>query len=406
MMAKRIVLAAVFVMSASLASAQDAGALKTIKIGVLNDMSGQIKDVAGPGSVVAAELAVQDYSNLLPNVKIEVIQADHQNNVDVAASVARRWLDTEHVDAIADVPFSPAALAVNEIVRNSPRGVALFSGAGTADITGSRCSPRTVQWTLDNWAIAHSTAKAVYQTGLKKWFFLVADFAFGHALEAEGKAEILASGGQIVGSVRVPYGQSDFSSFLLKAQSSDADVIGLANSTADTVNSIKQAREFGIDGSGKKIVALSMLISDLDAVGLQDGQGLYLTEPFYWDLNAGTRAFSARFAERMNGRPPGSVQAGVYGVVAHYLKAVAAIQSTDGGKVVAKMKEMPTDDPLFGAGRIRPDGRKIHNMYLFQAKAPGESKGRWDYYKLVRTIPAEEAFRPLKDGGCSLVDAK
>lgn len=399
-------LASVLVGCAALTvTAAHAQNVERIKIGVLTDMAGPVASAAGIGSVVAAELAVEDYAKqLLGDAKIEIVRADHQNKADVAAAIARRWLDSEGVDVIVDVPFSSASLVVNEIVRESGKGAFLASGAGTADLTGAKCSPRTVQWTYDTWSVGHSTARAATNAGLTKWFLLTADFAFGYSLEAEAAAEIKAQGGQVVGSVRHPFGQPDLSSFLLRAQSSGADVIGLANSVSDTVNSIKQAREFGLVAAGKRIAALIMLINDVHALGLEAGQGLLLTEPFYWDLNDGTRAFSDRFTARLPGQRPSMIQAGVYASVAHYFKAVAASRSKDGLVVVKKMKELPTDDRLFGQGAIRVDGRKLHNMYLFQVKSPAESKGPWDYYKLVRTIPATDAFRPLKDGGCPLAE--
>jgi branched-chain amino acid transport system substrate-binding protein len=384
------------------ASAND---VQHIKIGVLTDMSGAASSASGRGSVIAAQLAIDDYAKRLlgDDIKIELVQADHQNNPDIASGIARKWVTSEGVDAVVDVPYSSASLAVSEVIRASGQGVMLASGAGTADLTGSKCSPRTIQWTYDTWSVGHSTARAVTQAGLRKWFILTADFAFGHSLETEATAEIKAQGGTVVGTARHPFGQADFSSYLLQAQASGADVIGLANSVTDTVNSIKQAREFGVIAAGQKLAALIMLITDVNALGLEAAQGLYLTEPFYWDMNDGTRKFSDRFTALMPGQRPSMIQAGVYSVVAHYLKAIAAAKTTDGLTVIAKMKEMPTDDPLFGQGKVRVDGRTIHNMYLFQVKSPEESKGPWDYYKLVKTIPGDEAFRPLADGGCPLV---
>lgn len=378
--------------------------VRRVKVGVLTDMSGPTSDVGGPGSVLAAQMAVEDYGKaLLGDIAVDIVEADHQDKADVAAGIARRWLDTEGVNAILDVPFSAAALAVNEVVRQNGHAAFLVSGGGTAELTGSKCSALTVHWTYDTWAVANSTARAVVAQGGKTWFFLVSDYAFGHALGTDGTRAIKAAGGQVVGSITHPYDTPDLSSFVLQALSSDASVIGLANSSIDAINSIKQARDFGIGASGKHIAALIMQINDVHGLGLEAGQGLYLTSPFYWDLNDGTRAFADRFAARLGGRRPSMIQAGVYASLIHYMKAVHAVGTTDGLAVVEKMKELPTDDPLFGHGSVRVDGRTIHDMYLFQVKSPSESKGPWDYYKLIATTPAAEAFRPLADGHCSLV---
>lgn len=378
-------------------------AVDRVKVGVLNDMTGPVSDVGGPGSVLAAQMAVEDHGKaILGDVPVEVVQADHQNKADVAAGIARRWLDTDRVNAILDVPFSSAALAVHEVVRNHRRAAFLVSGGGTVELTGSKCSPNTVHWTYDTWAVGNSTAKAVVRQGGKSWFFLTADVAFGHSLEAEASKTVAAEGGRVLGAVRHPFNSSDMSSFVLQAMGSKAEVVGLANSSVDAINSIKQAHAFGAGARGQKIAATIMLINDVHGLGLEAGQGLYLTEPFYWDLNARTRAFSDRFAARSGGRRPSMIQAGVYASMIHYMKAIQAAGTTDGLAVVAKMKELPTDDPLFGQGHIRADGRKLHDMYLFQVKAPSESKGLWDYYKLVGTVPAAEAFRPLSEGGCPL----
>lgn len=398
-----------FFMAACLAFATSHGvavaqpAVDRVKVGVLTDMTGPVSDVGGPGSVLAAQMAVEDHGKaILGDVPVEVVQADHQNKADVAAGIARRWLDTERVNAILDVPFSAAALAVHEVVRNHGRAALLVSGGGTVELTGPRCSPNTVHWTYDTWSVGNSTAKAVVRQGGKDWFFLTADFAFGHSLETEATKTVAVEGGRVLRSVRHPFNSSDMSSFVLQALGSKAEVIGLANSSIDAINSIKQARAFGAGAQGQKIAAMIMLINDVHGLGLEAGQGLYLTEPFYWDLNAQTRAFSDRFMARSNGRRPSMIQAGVYASTIHYMKAVRAANTTEGLAVVAKMKEIPTDDPLFGPGRIRSDGRKLHDMHLFQVKAPSESKGPWDYYKQVSTVPAAEAFRPLSDGGCPL----
>ncbi|MCM8735696.1 ABC transporter substrate-binding protein [Azospirillum sp. A1-3] len=374
-----------------------------VKLGVLTDMSGFASDSTGRGSVVAAELAAEDFAKELPGVTIEVIHADHQNKPDIGAATARRWLDQEHVDAILDVPFSSVALAVNEVTRKS-KAVFIASGPGTTELTGPKCSPNTIQWTYDTWALANGTARAVTESGGKRWFFMTADYAFGHALERDASAVVKSMGGTIVGSVRHPPNASDFSSYLLQAQGSGAQVIGLANAVGDTIGSVKQATEFGITAGGQRLAALLMQLSDVAAVGLKDAQGLYLTEAFYWDLNPGTRAFADRFAARMDGRRPTGNQAGVYAGALHYLKAVKAADSTDGAVVAAKMRDLPTDDPLFGKGSVRVDGRAVHDMLFFEVKKPEESKGPWDFYKLVKTIPGPEAFRPLSEGGCPLVE--
>jgi len=374
-----------------------------IKIGVLNDMSGLYADISGPGAVVAARMAVEDFGAAQKGLKVEILAGDHQNKPDVGSSIARSWIDVDKVDVIVDVPTSSVALAVNDIVREKNK-VFLASGPASSDLTGSKCSPNTVHWTYDTWALANGTGKAVVKTGGDTWFFITADYAFGQALERDTSAVVIANGGRVVGKVRAPLNTSDFSSFLLQAQASKAKIIGLANAGGDTVNSIKQAAEFGIVQGGQNLASLLIFIEDIHALGLPTAQGLLLTEAFYWDRNDESRAFAKRFAPQYKGNMPSMVQAGVYSSVLHYLKAVEALKSAaDGKAVVAKMKEMPTDDPLFGRGLIRVDGRHIHDMYLFEVKKPTESKYPWDYYKLRATIPADEAFRPLKDGGCPLV---
>ncbi len=380
------------------------GDVARVKVGVLTDMAGPVSDVAGPGSVLAAQMAVEDYGRaILGDVPVQIVQADHQNKAYVAAGLARRWLDTEGVNAILDVPFSAAALAVHEVVRENGRAALLVSRGGTVELTGPKCSPNTVHWTYDTWSVGNSTAKAVVRQGGKSWFFITADFAFGHSLENEATAALKGAGGRVLGSVRHPFNSPDMSSYVLQAQASGAEVIGLANSSIDAINSIKQARDFGVAAGGQKMAAMIMLINDVHGLGLEAGQGLYLTESFYWDFNAETRAFSDRFAARLGGRRPSMIQAGVYSSMVHYMKAVKAAGSTDGKTVVAKMKELPTEDALFGKGRVRADGRTIHDMHLFQVKSPAESTQPWDYYKLVSSVPAEEAFRPLRSGGCPLV---
>ena len=370
-----------------------------VKIGVLNDMSGLYADIAGPGSVLAAQMAVEDFGKSL---KVEIVSADHQNKPDVGASIARQWFDTEKVDVIVDVPTSSVALAINEIAREKKKAF-LNSGAATSDLTGKNCSPNTVHWTYDTWMLAHGTGSAIVKTGGDSWFFLTADYAFGHALERDTENVVKAGGGKVVGKVRHPLNTQDFSSFLLQAQASKAKIIGLANAGGDTINSIKQASEFGITQSGQNLAGLLVFLTDVHGLGLKIAQGLILTETFYWDLNDSTRAWSKRFVEKSGGKYPTMVHAGVYGAVLHYLKAVEAGKTDDGTKTIAKMKEIPTDDPLFGKGTIRADGRKIHPAYLFEVKKPAESKGPYDYYKLRTTIPADQAFRPLSEGNCPLV---
>ncbi len=374
-----------------------------VKIGVLNDMSSLYADIGGPGSVVAAKMAVEDYlKSSKSKLKVEVVSADHQNKPDVGSQIARQWIDVDHVDAIFDVPTSSVALAVNQVVREKGKAF-INTGAATSDLTGKACSPNTVHWLYDTWMLAHGTGGAMVKTGGDTWFFITADYAFGHALERDTSEVVKAAGGKVLGAVRAPLNTQDFSSFLLQAQSSKAKVIGLANAGGDTINSIKQAAEFGIVKGGQNLAGLLVFLTDVHSLGLDKAQGLVLTETFYWDLNDGTRAWSKRFAAANGGKYPSMDHAGVYASVLHYLKAVDAAKTDDGTKVVEEMKKLPTDDALFGKGRIRQDGRKLHPAYLFEVKKPSESKGPYDYYKLRATIPAEQAFRPEKEGGCSLV---
>jgi branched-chain amino acid transport system substrate-binding protein len=374
-----------------------------VKIGVMTDMSGLYADITGPGSVVAARMAVEDFGAAAKGMKVEILAADHQNKPDVGSNIVRQWIDVDKVDAIADVPTSSIGLAVSQIVKDKNK-VFLVSGAATSDLTGKACSPNTVHWSYDTWALANGTGKALVQTGGKTWFFVTADYAFGHALERDTAAVVEANGGRVLGRVRHPFPGTDFSSFLLQAQASKAQVIGLANAGGDTINSIKQAAEFGLVKGGQSLAGLLVFVNDIHALGLKTAQGLIFTESFYWDRTDASRAFAKRFAPQSKGNMPSMVQAGVYGAVLHYLKAVEALRSdADGRATVAKMKEMPTDDPLFGKGTIRSDGRKVHDMYLLEVKKPEESKGPWDYMKVRATIAAAEAFRPLKDGGCPLV---
>ena len=377
---------------------------KTIKIGVLNDQSGLYADIAGQGSVVAAKMAVEDFGKI-PDAKVEVVFGDHQNKPDVGSNIARQWYDVDGVDMIIDVPTSSVALAISQLTKEKNK-VFVGSGPGTSDLTGKSCSPNTVHWTYDTYALAQTTGKAEVQVGGKTWFFLTADYAFGQALERDTTAVVKAAGGEVLGSVKHPLNTTDFSSFLLQAQASKAQVIGLANAGGDTINAIKAASEFGIIQGGQKLAGLLVFLSDIHALGLKTAQGLLLSESFYWDKDAKTRAWSKRFAERNGGKMPTMVQAGVYAGVLHYLKAVKALKSdADGKAVVDQMKKTPTDDPLFGKGTIRADGRKLHPMYLYEVKKPSESKGPWDYYKLIKEIPGDEAFRPLDKGECSLVTA-
>jgi len=374
-----------------------------IKIGVLNDMSGLYADVAGPGSVIAARLAVEDFGAARKGMKVEIVSADHQNKPDIGSTVARTWYDVDQVDVIVDVPTSSVALAINQITREKGKAF-LASGPATSDLTGKACSPNTVHWAYDTWMLANGTGSAIVKTGGDTWFFLTADYAFGHALERDTEAVVLKSGGKVMGKVRTPFPSTDFSSFLLQAQASKAKVIGLANAGGDTITSIKQAAEFGIVKGGQSLAGLLVFVTDVKALGLPTAQGLILTETFYWDLNEQTRAFTKRFsalAPRNN--HPTMVHAGVYSSVLHYLKAIEAINSDDGTKVIAQMKKMPTDDPLFGKGTIRADGRKIHPAYLMEVKKPAESRGPWDLHKIRATIPAEQAFRPMAEGDCPLI---
>ena len=374
-----------------------------VKIGVLNDMSGLYADITGPGSVVAAKMAVEDYlKSSKSSLKVEIVSADHQNKADIGSNIARQWYDTGKVDMIIDVPTSSVALAISQVSREKGK-IHVNTGAATADLTGKACSPNTIHWLYDTWMLANGTGKAVVQHGGTSWFFLTADYAFGQALERDTEAVILKNGGKVLGKVRHPLATQDFSSFLLQAQASKAKVIGLANAGGDTTNAIKQAYEFGIVKGGQTLAGLLVFLTDIHSLGLEKAQGLYLTETFYWDLNDQTRAWSKRFAALHGGKYPSMDQAGVYAGILHYLKAIDAGKNDDGTKVAQKMKDLPTDDVLFGKGSIRKDGRKLHPAYLFEVKKPSESKGPYDYYKLLTTIPADQAFRPLNEGDCPLV---
>ena len=376
-----------------------------IKIGVLNDMSGPYADLSGPGSVVAARMAAEDFAAQAgPNApKVEILAADLQNTADIGASLVRSWTDRDGVAAVVDVPNSAVALAVNQVIRDKDRAF-LASSTATSDLTGSQCAPTTVQWTFDTWALANGTARAVIAGGGRTWFFIGSDYALGNALVRDATAVIKAQGGAVLGDIRAPVGVSDLSSFLLQAQSSGADVVGTANAGDDVVNTIKQAAEFGVGRGGtQRLAGLLVFLTDVKAMGLQNAQGLLLTEAFYWDLNDATRAWSKRFAERSNGRMPTMNHAGVYSETLAYLRAAASVPSLSGRAILAKMREAPIDDPLFGRTTIREDGRAVHAMYLFRVKSPSQSHGPDDVYDLVTTIAPADAFRPMEGGGCPLV---
>jgi branched-chain amino acid transport system substrate-binding protein len=396
-----LLLGAALTVAAGSALAQD----KTVKIGVLTDNSGLYSDLGGAGSTLAAQMAIEDSGLAAKGWKIDLISADHQNKPDIATTIARQWIDVEKVDIFMDVLNSGVGLAVNNVVKEK-NSVMINTGAATSDLTNAQCSPNTVHWVYDTYMLANSTGQALVKAGGDTWYFLTADYAFGHALERDTTAVVVKSGGKVIGTVKHPLNSSDFSSFLLQAQASKAKIIGMANAGGDTTNTIKQASEFGIVAGGQKLAGLLLFITDVHSLGLKVAQGLSFTETFYWDLNDGTRAFSKRFSERMKNKAmPSMVQAGVYSGLVHYFKTLEAMGGNphDGAKVVAKMKELPTDDALFGKGSIRADGRKIHPAYLFEVKKPEESKGPWDYYKLIGTTPAEQAFRPLSESACPLV---
>jgi branched-chain amino acid transport system substrate-binding protein len=374
-----------------------------VKIGVMNDMSGLYADISGPGAVTAAKMAVEDFNPAAHGMKVEVVGADHQNKPDVGSNIARQWFDVDHVDVVVDVPTSSVALAVSDVTREKNK-VFLVSGAASSDLTGPKCSPNTVHWTYDTWMLAHGTGTALVKTGGDTWYFLTADYAFGHALERDTAAVVQAAGGKVLGTVKHPLNTQDFSSFLLQAQSSKAKVIGLANAGGDTINAIKQGAEFGITAGGQQFAGLLVFVTDVNSLGLKTAQGLVLTETWYWDMNDANRTWTKRWQAAHPGKFPSMVHAGVYAETLHYLKAVAATKSAADGKVVVnQMKALPTEDSLFGKGYIRTDGRKVHPAYLFQVKKPEESKYAGDVYNVRATIPAEEAFRPLKDGNCPMV---
>jgi branched-chain amino acid transport system substrate-binding protein len=373
----------------------------TVKIGVMNDMSGLYADISGQGSVEAARLAIAEFGGTVNGKKIELVSADHQNKPDVGGAIARQWYDNDKVDVIVDVPTSSVALAVQDVARERKK-VFLISGAASSDLTGKACSPTGIHWTYDTIALANGTGSAVVKAGGDSWFFITADYAFGHALERDTAAVVTASGGKVLGQVRVPLNTPDFSSYLLQAQASKAKIVGLANAGGDTINSIKQAAEFGLVEGGQKMAGLLVFVTDIHSLGLKTANGLQLTEAFYWDQTDETRAWSKRFMEKVN-HAPTMVQAGVYGAVMHYLNAIKALGSDDGLTVVKKMKETPINDFMTKNGKILENGRVIRDMYLFEVKKPADSKGPWDYYKQISTIPGEQAFKRPGGNECPLV---
>lgn len=378
-----------------------------IRIGVLSDMAGVYAANTGPGSVVGAQLAVEDFLKTNPGFPVEVVSADLQLKPDVALGISGKWLDNEGVDLITDVPLSSAAFAISDMVKQKDK-VAIFTGGASAEISGARCGTNHLHWVYDTWSMPHAVVDASVKEGNDTWFFITADYAFGHSLQRDAASFVTAANGKVLGQALAPFpGTTDFSSFLVQAKTSGAKVLGLANGGTDTVNCIKQAAEFGLIKDGMKVAGLIFLVHDVHGVGLASAQGVLLTEPFYWNLNDGTRAFAKRFAAKMPGNMPGSVHAGQYSAVTHYLKSVAAIgydkAKASGRAVMEAMRAVPTKDDLFGDGMVRKDGRVIHNMYLFEVKKPEESKGPWDYYNLKRTVPAAEAFRPMDQGKCGLV---
>jgi branched-chain amino acid transport system substrate-binding protein len=382
---------------------------KPIRIGVLTDMTGAYAANTGPGSVLGAQMAVEDFMQSHPGIKAEVVQADLQLKPDVALAIAADWYDNKGIHVVTDVPLSSAAFAIGDLAKQKDK-VAIFTGGASADITGAKCGPNHLHWVYDTWSMPHGVVDAAVKEGANTWFFITADYAFGHSLQKDAASFVTGAGGKVLGQALAPFpGTTDFSSFLVQARASGAKVVGLANGGADTVNCIKQAAEFGIMKGGQKVAGLIFLIHDVHGVGLSSAQGVLLTEPFYWNLNDGTRDFSKRYAARFNGVVPGSVHAGQYSAVTHYLKTAAAIgpdkAMASGRTAIEHMKATPTNDPLFGEGKVRTDGRVIHNMYLFEVKSPAESKAPWDYYTLRRTIPADQGFRPLDQGGCPLVHA-
>ena len=407
MIARRRMLQAGLATAASAAlPARPRAADRPIRIGVLTDMNGVYAANTGPGSVLGAKLAIEDFTRHHPNIKVELVSADLQLKPDVALAIAADWFDTKGVDVVTDVPLSSAAFAIGDLVKQKDK-VAIFTGGASAAITGEHCGPNHLHWVYDTWSMPHAVVDAAVKNGADSWFFITADYAFGHSLEHDAASFVTAAGGKVLGQALAPFpGTTDFSAFLLQAKASGAKAIGMANGGGDTVNCIKQAAEFGLTRSAK-VAGMLVLIQDVHGIGLPAAQGVLVTEPFYWNLNPGTRAFTKRYAAQMNGNVPNSVQAGQYSAVTHYLKAVLALgpdkAQASGRAALAHMKATPAEDPIFGKSTVRPDGRVIHPMYLFQVKSPAESKEPWDYYTLRRTIPAEQAFRPMNEGGCRMV---
>jgi branched-chain amino acid transport system substrate-binding protein len=392
--------AAALTLTAGAAAAQISD--NVVKIGVLTDMSSLYADIVGPGSLIAAQMAVEDFGGKVAGASIQIVSADHQNKADIGSNIARQWIDTEHVDAIADLPNSAVALAVQEITREK-HVIALQSTAASSDLTGKACSPYGFHWTFDTYALAHGTGGAMVKQGGDTWFFLTSDYAFGHALEKDTAAAVVAAGGKVLGAVAHPLNTQDFSSFLLQAQASKAKVVGLANAGGDTINSIKQASEFGIVAGGQRLAGLLVFVTDVHSLGLKTAQGLVITDAYYWDQNDAMRAFGKRFMAKHGGKPPTMAQAGTYSAVTHYLKAVQAAGTDNADKVAAQIRAMPVNDFMSNNFHIREDGRLARDMYLRQVKAPAESKYEWDYFKTLATIPADQATRPLAEGGCPLV---
>ena len=385
------------------AAAQQVPRRDAIRIGVLSDLSGSFADVAGPGSVVAAQLAAEDFGGRAAGLPVQILSGDHQNRPDTGSALARRWFDTEGVDAVVDLPNSAIALAVGDVARSANR-VALVTAAVASRLTGEACSPNLVHYSLDTWSMSNVPSRALVQSGGTSWFYVTADYAFGHDLEKQSTDAVTRAGGRVLGSVRHPLGTTDFSSVLLQAQASRASVVALSNSQADFINSMKQAAEFGLARRGQRVVGLAVYIPDIVSLGLEATQGATVVGNWYWDLNDGTRGFARRFGERMGGRMPTDLQANVYAAVTHFLRAAdASGSSADGRAVVAKMKELPTEDPIFGRGMIRADGRRVSPVYVFNVKAPAASRGRYDVYTVEREVPVEEAYRPLEQGGCPLL---
>jgi branched-chain amino acid transport system substrate-binding protein len=372
-----------------------------VKLGVLNDMSSLYADIGGKGSVLAAQMAADDVGSI-PGARVEIISGDHQNKPDIGAGIARQWIDVDHVDAIVDVPTSSVALAVQELTRERKR-IFLMSGPASSDLTGKACSPYGFQWTYDTYALAHGTGGAIVKQGGDTWFFITADYAFGHALERDTGDAVKAAGGKVLGAVRAPLNTQDFSSFLLQAQASKAKVIGLSNAGGDTINSIKQAAEYGLVSGGQKLAGLLVFLTDVHSLGLKTAQGLTITSAWYWDKDDASRAFAKRFMAKNNGVPPTYTQAGVYSAVSHYLTAIKAAGTDDPDKVSAQMRKTKINDFMTKDGWIREDGRIMRDMYLEEVKSPAESKYPFDYFKVLATIPADQAYRPLKDGGCPYV---